>query len=228
MNIHLISPVIYIIFIEAIKFASPCPNSKFMINCRKYHNINLSFLSFIILCGISYSTYIDNKFSSFHNLACLPYSQKNYIAIFSSKLFLYSKYIEWLDTLFIHLSNRKITMLQYTHHMTTAFLTYLNMDEFMSASYFIPTFLNTFVHIFMYLYFAFPKGVLFKFRSLITKIQIIQHVICLTAICYVLFYATSCNTQTKYGASFGLLLYGIYLYYFLEFYISNYLIKKLK
>lgn len=38
--------------------------------------------------------------------------------------FLWSKYWEWLDTLFLHLSGKPISQLQYTHHMSTAMLVY--------------------------------------------------------------------------------------------------------
>ena len=136
-----------------------------MRQCRRFHNMLLSFMSFIMLVGITYSTYRNNKFQSLNNLLCKPYNY-DIIALSSSWMFLYSKYIEWGDTLFLHLSGKNISMLQYTHHMSTALLVYIHLREFISPLIYIYMALNCFVHVLMYWYFAFPRGILFKFRKL--------------------------------------------------------------
>tara|TARA_B100001093_G_scaffold519550_1_gene609075 strand:- start:712 stop:1287 length:576 start_codon:yes stop_codon:yes gene_type:complete len=185
---------------------------------RKIHNITLSILSLLMLCGIVYSNYITNKLFSFNNLLCLSYLNNNNIFNLTTHIFLYSKYLEWLDTLFLHLSNKSISTLQYTHHMTTAFLMYVNMNN---SHLFIFISTNCLVHIPMYWYFAYPNGILNKFRKLITKIQIFQHIICLTTILYT-FNLKNCDIN-KFGNSIGLLLYLMYLFYFVQFYIKKYL-----
>lgn len=217
--IHKYSPILYFFFVKIILNFNPCPNSIYMIRFRKIHNIFLSLLSFIMLSLITYSTYNSNKFISLNSLICKKYDN-NFINIFSTELFLYSKYLEWLDTLFLHLSNKKISYLQYYHHMSTAFLVYFNLIDYISPHIFIFQFLNCLVHIPMYWYFAYPNGFLYKYRKNITRIQILQHIICIMTIIY----TNTLNNcrQNEYGNFFGLLLYFMYLTFFINFYFKKY------
>ena len=219
---HLASPLIYGLFVNSFKFINPCPQSNLMLTCRCIHNITLSVLSLSMLIGISIANYQTNKFSSINSLLCDRYEPNWYLDI-STKTFLYSKYLEWFDTLFLHLSEKKISTLHYTHHMSVAFLTYLNMIDYISPNIFICVWINCFVHTFMYWYFAFPKGFLFKYRKAITQIQIMQHIICILSIGYT-FMLDNCE-QNKYGGLCGLYLYLMYLFYFSSFYLQSYFKK---
>ena len=60
----------------------------------------------MIILLIFKANYDENKFYCINNLLCKSYNN-NYYANIGSSLFLCSKYIEWIDTLFIHLSNKK-------------------------------------------------------------------------------------------------------------------------
>ena len=122
--LHIFSPIFYGMFVKLISFIQPIPNSFIMKLLRKIHNIFLSLLSLAMLIGITWGCYIDGKFNSINDFFCSPIT--NEIAQTSVSICLYSKYLEWGDTLFLHLSGKTITMLQYTHHMTTAFLVYIN------------------------------------------------------------------------------------------------------
>ncbi len=136
-------------------------------------------------------------------------------------MFLWSKYVEWGDTLFLHLSGKPITMLQYTHHMSTAILTYVAFDRTIISPHllvFIGS--NTLVHIPMYWYFAFPKGFLYKYRKLITQSQIVQHIGCLATIIYTSS-IENCE-QAEYVNAFGFAMYSMYLFYFSMFYLRTY------
>ena len=156
--IHNISPIIYIGFVKLFDFIPVIKNNNYMRFLRKLHNIIFSILSFIILIGITYGNYQANKFNSLNDLLCKKYN--NNISLLSVKLFLYSKYLEWFDTLFLHLSGKQITTLQYTHHMSTAILVYNNFNYFISPHIFIFMSLNCLVHVFMYWYFAYPKAII--------------------------------------------------------------------
>ena len=233
--LHMLSPILYMVFVKKIELIPTCPTSIVMKNCRKLHNIVLSIMSFVMLMVLFYSTYKSNKLGSVEDFICKPYSNDT-LTQTNVNIFLYSKYLEWGDTVFLHLSGKQITMLQYTHHMTTAFLTGLNNAEYITPGIIIPMGLNCLVHIPMYWYFAYPKGVLQQFRKQITQIQIIQHVLVLSSLIYGSYYYFKpteryyfCE-QNKYGLQAGLLLYIMYLTYFSLFYISNYKnnIKKLK
>ena len=225
MNIHIISPLLYVGFVKLIQYIKPCPTSEVMLKYRLCHNIFLSILSLFMLLGITYGNFITNKLSSLENLLCLPYDN-DLVSVLSVWTFLYSKYLEWGDTLFLHLSGKKISYLQYTHHMTTAILMYSNLADYISPHIYIFMSLNCFVHIFMYWYFAYPKGMLYKIRKLITQMQIVQHVICILTIVYTM-RLDNCE-QNKYGNKLGLLMYLMYLFYFIVFYINSYRDKKLK
>lgn len=222
MYIHLLSPLLYMVFVKIIVLIPTCKDSTIMKSMRKVHNIILSLLSLIMLIGITYSTYISGKFNSINSLLCNPYDN-SIITIISTKLFLYSKYLEWGDTLFLHLSNKPISMLQYTHHMTTAFLVYLNSLDYLSPTYFIVMGANCFVHIFMYWYFAYPNGIMKKARIFITQSQIIQHILVILTAIYTLC-IDNCK-QNKYGNYCGLLFYIMYLFYFSLFYLKSYINK---
>jgi len=222
---HLLSPITYYGFVIIIKkYITPCPESTIMKKIRKIHNIFLSILSAIMLILLTIGTYQESKFSSIYSLYCDSFNN-NEIVILSTSLFLYSKYIEWGDTLFLQLSGKKISMLQLTHHASTGILSYLNYRPTISPCSFIPQGLNCFVHIPMYWYFAYPKGFLFKFRKSITKIQIYQHIIIVFSCIYTIFINPECK-QNYYGIRLGLALYLMYFVFFMEFYIRNY-IKKL-
>ena len=222
---HILSPIYYAFFVKLISYIPPCAESYIMKFFRKVHNIFLSILSFLMLVGILFSTYQANKFESVNSLLCSPYND-NLITNISVYSFLYSKYLEWGDTLFLQLSGKQISMLQYTHHMSTAFLVYLNLHEMISPFFLIFQGLNCLVHIPMYWYFAYPKGFLYKYRKLITQSQIVQHIICVSVSLYTLT-LDNCK-QSKYGNECGSLLYIMYLFYFTAFYLKSYLNKKIK
>lgn len=217
--LHIISPILYSIFVKIIQNIQPDPKSVLMKRARKIHNITLSFLSFLMCIGIFISNYKSKKLNTTYNILCKPYISHDIIDL-SFTSFLYSKYLEWGDTFFLHASGKKISMLQYTHHMSTAFLMYFNMIDHYSSHLLIFVGSNCFVHIPMYWYFAYPKGILNKYRKYLTILQITQHVICIFTILYT-FNLQNCNI-TKYGNHIGLLLYLMYLLFFAHLYVQNY------
>lgn len=220
MDFHLISPLIYIGYTHTIQKLPKIPYNNSMKKIRQIHNIGLSIASFLMFIGITYGTYNIDKFYNINTLLCKKYNN-DYVSNLSATIFLYSKYWEWLDTLFLHLSNKNISMLHYTHHMSTALLMYSNMNYQLSSCLYIPVGINCLVHIFMYWYFAFPKGFLYNYRKLITKSQIMQHIF----VCYTLIYVETlknCN-QNIYGNRLGIFLYSMYLFYFGRFYINVYI-----
>jgi hypothetical protein len=167
----------------------------------------------------------DQKFDDIHSTICKPYSDHNDWIVLAVTIFLYSKYLEWGDTLFLHLSGKPISMLQYTHHMSTALFVYVgSIDGVIMPLTPILMGINCLVHIPMYWYFAFPRGSLYPFRQMITQAQIVQHLICLASIGYS-FVADDC-LDVFVVRVFGVVMYSMYLIYFAQFYISSYLKKK--
>jgi len=221
-NLHILSPLLYGLFVYKLKSIKPCPDSYFMKFARYHHNIFLSVLSFLMLIGITIGNYQTDKLNSINNMLCKSYDN-NYYALTSSQLFLYSKYIEWGDTLFLHLSGKTISMLQYTHHMSTAFLMYFNTSYYLSPHIYVFMSSNCLIHVIMYLYFAYPNGFLNKYRKIITQMQIVQHIICLSTI----FHTTCLDNckQNPHGNELGFILYSMYLFYFSLFYLKAYMLN---
>lgn len=223
MLLHLLSPLYYMIYVFFIQKIPPCRESTIMKSIRTYHNVFLSILSFIMLCLGLYSNYTHDKLNSFDKILCKSYNQQDYYINLTNILFYYSKYIEWLDTLFIHLSNKPITNLQYYHHLTTAIFTYLGGVFYIPSYSIVPLALNCTVHTFMYWYFAYPQGIMRPYRQYITKFQILQHVICIFVIIYTSL-VDNCDINIHFNL-FGISLYCMYLIHFLQFYYKAYIDK---
>ncbi len=216
--IHLSSPVLYAGFVYLLERIQPCPNNSFMKVCRTTHNIYLSLLSAAMFATAFIGQVQTGKFDSVDAFLCKSYDDNWYMNL-AGRMFLYSKYMEWGDTLFLQLSGKPISMLQYTHHMSTASLTYFCYTRTILSPHgmmFLGT--NTLVHVPMYWYFAYPKGWLHTYRRQITQIQIIQHVVCIGTIIYTMS-LENCD-QAEYVNPFGLAMYLMYLLYFTSFYFG--------
>jgi len=216
--IHLSSPLLYAGYVHVLQQIPPCPDNSIMKFCRTAHNVNLSYLSAAMFALAFIGQVQTGKFDSTDAFLCKSYENNWYMNL-AGQTFLYSKYLEWGDTLFLRLSGKPISMLQYTHHMSTAALTYFCYTRTILSPHgmmFLGT--NTLVHIPMYWYFAYPKGYLYKYRRQITQSQIVQHVVCLATIGYTMS-LDNCE-QAEYTNPFGLAMYLMYLCYFVSFYFG--------
>jgi hypothetical protein len=226
-TIHLTSPLLYMLFVYLIQFCPPIPSNCFMIFFRKLHNINLSVVSLLMFIGITIGQLQTGKFDSLDALLCKSYGD-NQFAYYSALAFLYSKYLEWGDTFFLQLGGKPISMLQYTHHMSTAFLTYFAVNHgIVTPLLYVQMTMNCVIHVFMYWYFAFPTGGLHRYRKLITSSQITQHIISLVSLVYVKMNEVTCP-QNQLILELGIALYGMYLFYFMAFYVQSYNSKKVE
>jgi hypothetical protein len=212
-------------FVNFIQFCPPIPSNPIMIFFRKWHNINLSVVSLLMFIGITVGQLQTGKFDSIDALLCKSYDE-NLFAYYSARVFLWSKYLEWGDTLFLQLGGKPISMLQYTHHMSTAFLGWFAVNNGIATPIvYVQMSMNSVIHVFMYWYFAYPKGGLHRYRKLITSSQIIQHIISLISLIYVKVNEVDCP-QNKLFLESGIALYGMYLFYFTLFYVKSYNSKK--
>jgi len=144
--------------------------------------------------------------------------------------FYISKYIEYLDTIFLVLKAKPVMppenaqyFLHIYHHAVTSALVWLTIHYQMSVTWVGPL-SNTFVHILMYGYYFLAE--LNKIdRSLggkvITPIQLAQFLLCLFLMTYETFIAQGCNTHLG-AMSFEI---GNYIIFFL-FFVKIYLDKK--
>lgn len=216
---HLVSPIFYALYVEKLKKISPCPHNPWMLQIRKVHNIGLSTLSLLMFIGVLIANFQTGKINSIDAIICKSY-KGNIVIHYTLCIFLYSKYWEWLDTLFLHLSGKPISQLQYTHHMSVPLVTYVNINGFVSPYALVLVGSNCLVHVIMYWYFAYPKGILYPLRKMITVSQILQHIMCLLSIGYS-YFQDDCH-KTPYAVEVSILAYLMYLIYFLGFYLKSY------
>lgn len=99
-------------------------------------------------------------------------------------LYMVSKEIEWLDTLFFILrkSDRQLTKLHLYHHTSTAVIGWMVCRWAPSGSTFFPLMLNSAVHVIMYTYYALstlgPSVQKYLWwKRYLTQIQMVQFVI---------------------------------------------------
>ena len=99
--------------------------------------------------------------------------------VFSSKLFMlaaksfyYSKYVEYLDTVWLVLKGKPVSFLQTFHHFGAPWDIYLGLT-FQNEGLWIFMFLNAFIHTVMYTYYALTAaGVSYPAKPLITLMQV--------------------------------------------------------
>lgn len=224
--IHVLSPFIYKSYVSGLEDTKTkiVPNN--LLNNIKYcYNFFMAVLSLYMLYLVVTANIETKKFYSIYGMLCSSYGENKTIR-YASRLFLYSKYIEWLDTLFLVYYNKPVSNLHYYHHMSTAFLTYMNIIEYPSPSLIVFMGSNCLVHYFMYLYYLDPTKWNSKSKKMLTISQIVQHIICLITLIKTekLNIDGGCQ-QNKYGGRVAIILYGMYLIHFSCFYIEKYLNK---
>lgn len=224
--LHMLSPLLYVALVKLmVTYVQPCPGNATMLWIRQIHNLGLSFASGVMLAMCIWTVYGDTyKRLSLDNFVCRPH-RDSYVLLVYTRMFLYSKYWEWADTVFLHLGGRSISWLQYTHHMSTALLLASNMSDVILPAIAVFAGLNCFVHMPMYWYFAYPRGVLRRVLPWITGAQIVQHVLCFACAAYISvrsWTSSSCYNGTRRGDVLGVGLYCMYLVFFCVFYTHRF------
>ncbi|CAG2108066.1 unnamed protein product [Medioppia subpectinata] len=142
-------------------------------------------------------------------------------------LFIMSKSVELLDTLFLVLKKRPVILLHWYHHVTVLIFCWWSYSLNASTARWF-AFVNYTVHSFMYGYYAL-QSVQVKVPSALTKIITIGQIfqmffgLFITLMSFWLkFYGNGCGVSFKHIAV-SIALYGSYFYLFYRFFSDRYL-----
>lgn len=134
-----------------------------------------------------------------------------------------SKYYEFVDTLFQLLRKKDPIFLHTYHHVITLWLVYTTIDTHFAVQWVDMT-ANAFVHVIMYYYYFLSEhGIQVWWKRYITKVQIVQFVVDITAHFIWLYYKGSCNCSGEMWVYyFGQFVIGSFLLLFIKFYYDSY------
>lgn len=150
-----------------------------------------------------------------------------------------TKYLEFVDTVFLVVKRKKIIFLHSYHHGATALLCYFQLTGTTAISW-VPITLNLAVHVVMYFYyFLAARGIRVWWKQWITNFQITQFILDLIFIYYAAFIKVKhdyglfgCNENvcincigTSLATWTGLGIISSYLFLFILFYIDIYIKK---
>jgi len=195
----LFPPIVYMTCIPVLeKYRFFVSKNEYM---SKTHNLALAMYSFIAFCG-----FVLHWKQYGLSMPCTVPSQK--LPYWLTTSWYWSKIWEWGDTFLLISRRKEISNLHFYHHMFTASIVGLQTygRVLHTPLYEIASIMNSFVHLFMYLYYAYP---IFSMRKYITRIQILQHIIMVIALSYTLT-QHSCDTDIT-GNVFPFVCYIFFL-----------------
>ena len=190
---------------------------------KNKYNCLMIFISVINFITTIYIHFSEKKYSNQYDIICKPYNV-TYISRLNATIFLCSKIFEWMDTFFLIVNKKKISILHMFHHGSTFVLCYINIYPSINSLFGVCVLTNSFVHIFMYAYY---NGYFKPFRKYITQMQILQHVIVLYSLLNSHLFIRNgyyCNSRL-FDIRVTFFCYFIYLLLFANFYIQNSYIK---
>jgi len=189
------------------------------------HNFFLCGISLIMAVGVLYEAFKTYYSHGVYALYCGTGDDDWDLPMMKWGIWFYwSKYYELLDTVFLALRKKPLTLLHLFHHVLVVTMCWVQIQAEMYFGW-ITGFLNTFVHVFMYYYFAMQiLGVNIWWKKYLTRAQIIQFYIdCSTSLPWILFYLAGWPCRGQLSAWLIANIGGICLIVlFMNFYQTTY------
>lgn len=212
-TINYVSPVIYYEFIMFVKHSTN--RISLNKNIKLCYNVFMCFFSGFLFILSLISTVKNEKL---FDLTCKPFINNEPLVNFTFNLFIFSKYLEWLDHFFIIKGGKNLSRLQKIHYSSTVFLLAVNRINKINPFFPIPMILNTFIN---FLRYGYGK----QYTFYITCLKIIKHII---VIHLTITSSTYCQNPNYLGNIVTLIIYSLYLKEFLTFYKDKYKTHKYK
>jgi len=182
---------------------------------------NLAFSIFSLICFLALFHAVFSRQNPFDGR---EWESERLVLV--QEAFYWSKYVEFIDTFFLLLLDKKVSWLHYLHHLGAPLAWGIGLKYQVRGTW-LPTLLNAFVHTWMYLYFAFMvlKWRFLLPKTLITSMQIAQLVSASALWVYLYGARQETNTISKLGGFFGV-AYGLMCAaFFFNFFYVNYVKK---
>ena len=234
--------ICYLMMIAGCKtYMGPRDGGRAPIQAKKYIIAWNLFLSFFSFAGMYY-TVPYHLFDAENGL----FTQGYYSAVcntgayygngkvgFFVWLFIYSKFVELVDTFFLLIRKNPVIFLHWYHHLTVLMYCWHAYSVRIGTGIWFAT-MNYSVHSVMYLYFAMTqygpttKKFAKKFSKFITTIQILQMVVGIVVTFSAMLYVTfdvPCYTSLA-NSVLGLMMYASYFVLFVQLYVSHYVSPK--
>ena len=224
-------------YLPTIYFLYNYMKNKEPINCKMYMGIWNGILSiFSMFCTYYITIPLLNTEYLLEDTVCSDIVAYNDLTLNKWRsLFVLSKFPEMIDTVWIALRKRKLTLLQLWHHFSVCLYCWLIVLEKNNYNYLTGGYgtyfagMNSFVHSIMYSYYTVVSITPYRNKMVaqcITFLQTFQMILGILILCYK---TVVCELQTDFIESlFSYIMYGSYLYLFGVYYYNRYNNKIIK
>ncbi|KAK2665159.1 hypothetical protein Ddye_003733 [Dipteronia dyeriana] len=205
------------------RISLPSLGSRIIKPITALHSLTLLLLSLIMAVGCTLSIISHDQTN--HIVCFPPKTPPTGPLFFWAYIFYLSKILEFIDTLFIILSNsiQRLTFLHVYHHATVLIMCYLWLSS--SQSLFpVALVTNATVHVVMYLYYLLcAMGIRPKWKRLVTDFQIVQFVFSFAVSGLMLYYHfTGLGCEGIWGWCFNAVFNASLFALFVDFHGKSY------
>lgn len=228
----LLAPVLCVVYLAAVAWGRRWMRYRKQYSLRKQLAVwNAALAIFSIIGFIKLTPLLMTKLSEggFVSSVCSSRKSSSDLEVFWLMIFVFSKVVEFGDTLFVVLRKSPLMFLHWYHHVTVCLFTWYGGSVKLtdSTGYWF-AWMNYGVHSAMYTYYLLKStGIRLPklLSTVITLLQIVQFAVgllCVVIGWWALQNGRQCYTTVGFNR-LGLLLYGSYLLLFARFFYKRYL-----